>query len=126
MKKVSLPVSWLAVLVLTAPVLAHDPVLKIVVPPKPAAVAAASPAASETPSYQQPCVGSKELVWQMAEYRATARLQRLNSMKWFGMSNTRPYKSSDPYHSDASPTWVSNSLLPYRWQASAAPIVVIR
>jgi len=127
MKKVSMRMSWLALLVFAAPTLAEEPFLKIVTPAKPP-VALAGSATPQTASYQQPCQGSKDLVQQMAEYRASARMQRLTSLKWFGMSNTRPYKSSDPYHSDASPSWVSgNNLLPYRWQPTAAlPVVIIR
>ena len=51
-----------------------------------------------------------------AEYRADQRQRRLESMKWFGFSNRRPRASSDPYHGDYSPGWVSNpGYYPSRW-----------
>ena len=67
MKKVSMGMSWLAVLAFVGPVLAQEPLLKIVAAPKPPAAAARS-ATPETPSYQQPCQGSQDLVCQMAEF----------------------------------------------------------
>ena len=51
-----------------------------------------------------------------AEFRAEQRQLRLQSMKWFGLSNSRPRASSDPYHGDYSPGWVSNAgYYPWRW-----------
>jgi hypothetical protein len=51
-----------------------------------------------------------------AEFRADQRLRRLESMKWFGFSNSRPTCSGDPVHGDYSPGWVSNSgYYPWRW-----------
>ncbi len=55
-----------------------------------------------------------------AEFRTEQRLRRIESMKWFGMSNARPQASSDPYHGDYSPRWVSNpGYYPYRWNGVA-------
>jgi hypothetical protein len=51
-----------------------------------------------------------------AEFRAHQRQRRLESMRWYGFSNSRPRASSDPYHSDYSPGWVSNpGYYPSRW-----------
>jgi len=51
-----------------------------------------------------------------AEFQAEQRLRRLESMKWFGLSNSRPRASSDPYHGDYSPGWsASPSYYPWRW-----------
>jgi hypothetical protein len=51
-----------------------------------------------------------------AEYRAGQRQLRVQSMKWFGFSNSRPRASSDPFHGDYSPGWVANpSYYPMRW-----------
>ncbi len=62
-----------------------------------------------------------------AEYRAAQRQRRLESMKWFGMSNSRPTANSDPIHGDYSPSWVANpGYYPLRWngvaQASGATV----
>ena len=51
-----------------------------------------------------------------AEFRADQRHRRLESMKWFGFSNSRPRASSDPFHGDYSPGWVANTgYYPARW-----------
>ena len=51
-----------------------------------------------------------------AVYRSEQRQRRLESMKWFGMSNSRPRASSDPWHSDYSPSWTANpGYYPWRW-----------
>jgi hypothetical protein len=51
-----------------------------------------------------------------AEFQAQQRMRRLESMKWFGLSNSRPRASSDPYHGDYSPGWTSNAgYYPWRW-----------
>jgi hypothetical protein len=51
-----------------------------------------------------------------AEYRADQRERRLEAMRWFGMSNSRPRANSDPYHSDYSPAWsASPGYYPWRW-----------
>jgi hypothetical protein len=55
-----------------------------------------------------------------AEYRTQERQRRLESMRWFGMSNSRPRASSDPIHGDYSPSWVSNpGYYPWRWNGVA-------
>jgi hypothetical protein len=57
-----------------------------------------------------------------AEYRSQCREQRIESMKWFGLSNSRPHASSDPYHNDYSPGWVScPGFFPSRWNGVTAP-----
>jgi hypothetical protein len=57
-----------------------------------------------------------------AEFRNEQRMRRIESMKWFGMSNSRPQASSDPYHSDYSPRWVANpGYYPSRWNGVGQP-----
>jgi hypothetical protein len=57
-----------------------------------------------------------------AELRAQQRQQRLESMKWFGFSNSRPRASSDPIHGDYSPGWVSTpGFFPSRWSGEGQP-----
>jgi hypothetical protein len=65
--------------------------------------------------YQDP----KLAVRRNAEMRAEQRQRRLAAMQWFGLSNSRPRASSDPFHSDYSPGWVSNNYYcPYRWNGA--------
>ena len=54
--------------------------------------------------------------------RAEQRTRRLESQRWFGISNSRPTASPDPYNGDYSPGWVSNyPFYPYRWIGSGEP-----
>jgi hypothetical protein len=51
-----------------------------------------------------------------ADFRAQQRQRRLETMKWFGLSNLRPRATSDPMHSDYSPAWVASpGYYPSRW-----------
>jgi hypothetical protein len=57
-----------------------------------------------------------------ADLRVQQRQRRLESMKWFGLSNSRPRASSDPFHTDYSPGWVSNpGYYPSRWNGVIQP-----
>ena len=54
--------------------------------------------------------------------RAEQRTRRLESQRWFGISNLRPTASPDPYNGDYSPGWASNyPFYPYRWIGSGEP-----
>lgn len=58
----------------------------------------------------------KMMVRAKAEYRARQRTRRLESMRWFGFSNSRPRASADPYNGDYSPRWTANAgYFPDRW-----------
>ncbi len=62
-----------------------------------------------------------------AEFRSQQRRNRLASLRWFGMSNTRPRASSDPLHSDYAPFWAGNNThYPNRWQGVGWPRVTVR
>jgi hypothetical protein len=51
-----------------------------------------------------------------AEYRAEQRIRRIESRRWFGLSNQRPVASPDPFNGDYAPIWVSNyPFNPNRW-----------
>jgi hypothetical protein len=54
------------------------------------------------------------------EFRTQQRIRRLESMRWFGFSNSRPQASGDPWNYDYSPHWVSNpGYFPSRWNGVA-------
>jgi hypothetical protein len=68
--------------------------------------------------YQDP----KMAVRAQAELRARQRQYRLESMKWFGLSNSRPRVSSDPFNGDYAPSWVANpGYYPMRWNGLSQP-----
>jgi hypothetical protein len=57
----------------------------------------------------------KQAVRRKAEYVAQQRTLRIESMKWYGMSNSRPIASTSPFMDEYSPSWVGNSSHPYNW-----------
>ena len=64
----------------------------------------------------------KTAVRAKADFRDEQRQRRLESMKWFGFSNARPRASSDPFHNDYSPSWVSSpGYYPSRWNGVTQP-----
>jgi hypothetical protein len=69
---------------------------------------------------------AKLAVREKAEFRSQQRQGRLASRQWFGLSNTRPRATTDPYDSDYSPTWTGNTTFyPYRWSATSPVIAVL-
>ncbi|MCI0360462.1 MAG: hypothetical protein L0211_18450 [Planctomycetaceae bacterium] len=75
----------------------------------------------------------KQAVRRKAEYVAQQRALRIESMKWFGMSNARPIASTTPFMDEYAPAWVGNGYHPYHWvgvgSSSAiyyAPTVIVR
>lgn len=68
----------------------------------------------------------KAAVRRKAELRAARRADRIATMKWYGMSNSRPRVSSTPTMDTYSPYWGSNTYNPYRWAPFYKGMVVIR
>lgn len=66
----------------------------------------------ERSRYEDP----KAAVRRNAEHRAAQRQSRIESMKWFGLSNIRPSATSTPVMGTYSPMWTSNSYNPMHWQ----------
>jgi hypothetical protein len=64
----------------------------------------------------------KMAVHEQAAYHAMQRQHRIESMRWFGLSNSRPQVSTDPFHADYSPRWTANSVyFPGRWNGANGP-----
>lgn len=112
-----------------APPLTALPVTAAVPTPPPAPVAATpspgeGPSSAETQSYLRRTARDREQsesVYRAAVARAEQRTRRLESQRWFGISNARPMVSPDPYNGDYGPTWVSNNpYFPYRWVGGQA------
>ena len=57
----------------------------------------------------------RQAVRRKAEFVSQQRALRIASMKWFGMSNSRPLASTSPFMDEYSPTWIGNSYHPYHW-----------
>lgn len=58
---------------------------------------------------------AREAIQRRAEFKAAQRARRIETMKWFGYSNSRPTASSVPFMGTYSPTWVGNGSLPSHW-----------
>ena len=67
----------------------------------------------------------KQAVRRKAEYVAQQRTLRIESMKWFGMSNSRPLASTTPFMDEYSPAWIGNSSHPYQWIPVGSPSTAI-
>jgi len=64
----------------------------------------------------------EESIHRAAVARAEQRTRRLESQRWFGISNTRPSASIDPFDGDYSPFWASNyPFYPMRWVGGSEP-----
>jgi hypothetical protein len=66
----------------------------------------------------------KQAVRRKAEFVTQQRMRRIESMKWFGMSNARPYASTTPFMDQYSPAWIGNGYHPYQWVGVGSPVIV--
>jgi hypothetical protein len=76
----------------------------------------------ERERYENPQMG----VRQKAELKGAQRQERLASLKWYGMNNSRPYVNSTPMLGGyQAPFWGSNTYDPNRWRVFM-PYTVVR
>jgi hypothetical protein len=66
-----------------------------------------------------------QAVRRKAELKADQRLARLESLKWYGQSNSRPDASPIPFMGVYSPTWVGNSWNRYEWPAFTTSSLIL-
>ncbi len=66
----------------------------------------------------------KAAVRRRAEYRAAQRENRIESLRWFGMSNSRPSASVTPFTGTYAPTWAGNSQDWNIWRPVGPTVVV--
>lgn len=52
--------------------------------------------------------GPQDLTRVRAQHDAELRKARLNSMRWYGYSNSRPHAAATPFTSSYGPRWVGN------------------
>ena len=63
----------------------------------------------------------------IAEAKANQRRARLDALRWYGYSNTRPRVGTDPVHGDWGARWTSgNRYHPSRWSYFGPSLVVVR
>jgi hypothetical protein len=62
---------------------------------------------------------------QKAQARGAQRMARLEAMRWYGFSNSRPTAAAIPWTTMYSPAWQSPGGRPFAWYASNRPVIVI-
>ncbi len=65
------------------------------------------------------------IVRAQAEERAAQRRARIAAMAWYGMSNSRPNVSPDPFDGPYAPHWRSNGYQPAEWVGGAGHSTII-
>jgi hypothetical protein len=63
---------------------------------------------------------------QKAQVRAQQRQDRLASLAWYGMSNSRPTASPTPFTGNYSPSWQGAGARPFVWYTAGRPTFVYR
>ena len=61
---------------------------------------------------------------QKAMQRGAQRMARLDAMRWYGFSNSRPTAAAMPYTSMYSPAWQLPGGRPFAWYTSSRPIMI--
>ena len=90
--------------------------------------AAGSSSSSDKEWYYGPTTKQAEpiaLGRQKAELRARQRLARMESMRWYGFSASRPTATGIPFTSMYSPAWTRPGGRPFAWYTSQRPIVIV-
>lgn len=84
-------------------------------------------AAEEAWHYRSPMprAATPSLAKQKAALRGQQRMARLDAMRWYGFSNSRPTASGMPWTTMYSPAWQAPGGRPFAWYASSRPIVII-
>jgi hypothetical protein len=66
-----------------------------------------------------------KLSTQRAIARGEQRSARLEAMRWYGFSNSRPLATGIPFTAMYSPAWQQPGGRPFAWHTSTRPIVII-
>jgi len=75
----------------------------------------------ERTRYEDP----KAAVRRRAEYRAAQRDARLASLRWYGMSNSRPAATTTPFITTYSPTYSGSTYDPFVWRPFGPTTVIV-
>jgi hypothetical protein len=91
--------------------------------------AAEKESASTADDYQYlkpipPKVEAPSLAQQKARARGEQRMARLEALRWYGFSNSRPVATAMPWTTMYSPAWQMPGGRPYAWFASQRPVFI--
>ena len=67
---------------------------------------------------------SPTVAQQKAMERGAQRMARLEAMRWYGFSNSRPTATAMPFTTMYSPAWQQPGGRPFAWYSSSRPIVI--
>ncbi|NOY30074.1 MAG: hypothetical protein GXP28_07795 [Planctomycetes bacterium] len=70
-------------------------------------------------------VPKMSIAQQKSQKRAEQRMARLEAMRWYGFSASRPTASGMPFTSSYSPSWTRPGGRPFSWHSGSGPGVVI-
>ncbi len=73
----------------------------------------------------EPATKELKLSRQRAIERGEQRSARLEALRWYGMSNSRPVATGIPFTAMYSPAWQQPGGRPFAWHSSTRPIVII-
>jgi hypothetical protein len=91
---------------------------------------APAPAEERAPAedswYRSPTPRAEQLTIarQKAMQRGQERMARLQALKWYGYSNSRPTAATLPFTTMYSPAWQQPGGRPFAWYTSSRPVVI--
>jgi len=69
-------------------------------------------------------VEAPTLAQQKAQARGEQRMARLEALKWYGFSNSRPTATAMPWTTMYSPAWQRPGGRPFAWHVSSRPVLI--
>lgn len=72
-----------------------------------------------------PRAATPSIAKQKAVLRGQQRMARLDAMRWYGFSNSRPTASGMPWTTMYSPAWQMPGGRPFAWYTTSRPVVII-
>lgn len=82
--------------------------------------------ASEESWYRSPAPRAEKqsLAREKAISRGSARMARLEAMRWYGFSNSRPTAATMPFTTSYGSSWQYPGGRPFAWYANSRPVVI--
>lgn len=78
----------------------------------------------ESPTIAQPT--PQMIIQQKAQMRAMQRIARMESMKWYGMSASRPLYNATPFSGVPSPRYEMPGGRPFAWHPAQQQVLIVR
>lgn len=78
----------------------------------------------ETTTMAQPT--PRMIIQQKAQLRAIQRMARMESMKWYGMSPSRPLYNATPFTGIPSPRYEMPGGRPFAWHPADTRVLIVR